>query len=230
MLLSEWKGANLCTVALAYPQFETIVPPQTSGAILAWEGVLQPFSGCHELGFILDDLRMDRSVRVKAGTLSHDVECIGIHRPIPFLDRLKPAEARFKIAVLAYPPKRHPQAFGKSPEITKQRFPFHHHINVDGSICPYSATETHLPWHGQTVPTFLDYVAIWAAKHYVWEKTGANESATWLGSVAPHTPSEVLRQVGRNDPCPCGSGKKFKQCHLPFYERHRVEIPMHFLR
>jgi len=22
------------------------------------------------------------------------------------------------------------------------------------------------------------------------------------------------RRVGRNDPCPCGSGKKFKKCHL----------------
>jgi preprotein translocase subunit SecA len=21
------------------------------------------------------------------------------------------------------------------------------------------------------------------------------------------------RQVGRNDPCPCGSGKKYKKCH-----------------
>jgi preprotein translocase subunit SecA len=21
------------------------------------------------------------------------------------------------------------------------------------------------------------------------------------------------RKVGRNEPCPCGSGKKFKQCH-----------------
>ncbi|MBK6329053.1 MAG: SEC-C domain-containing protein [Bacteroidetes bacterium] len=20
-------------------------------------------------------------------------------------------------------------------------------------------------------------------------------------------------KIGRNDPCPCGSGKKFKQCH-----------------
>lgn len=23
-------------------------------------------------------------------------------------------------------------------------------------------------------------------------------------------------KVGRNDPCPCGSGKKFKKCHLGF--------------
>ncbi|MBP9643859.1 MAG: SEC-C domain-containing protein, partial [Budvicia sp.] len=21
------------------------------------------------------------------------------------------------------------------------------------------------------------------------------------------------RKIGRNDPCPCGSGKKYKQCH-----------------
>jgi uncharacterized protein YecA (UPF0149 family) len=23
----------------------------------------------------------------------------------------------------------------------------------------------------------------------------------------------ALKDVGRNDPCPCGSGKKFKKCH-----------------
>jgi preprotein translocase subunit SecA len=26
-------------------------------------------------------------------------------------------------------------------------------------------------------------------------------------------PIRVEKKVGRNDPCPCGSGKKFKQCH-----------------
>ena len=32
--------------------------------------------------------------------------------------------------------------------------------------------------------------------------------------VAPHTPFvRDERKVGRNEPCPCGSGKKFKQCH-----------------
>lgn len=32
-------------------------------------------------------------------------------------------------------------------------------------------------------------------------------------------PSQVVRQqakVGRNDPCPCGSGRKAKQCHPEF--------------
>ena len=27
------------------------------------------------------------------------------------------------------------------------------------------------------------------------------------------TEEEIGMKVGRNDPCPCGSGKKFKQCH-----------------
>ena len=23
-----------------------------------------------------------------------------------------------------------------------------------------------------------------------------------------------MNKIGRNDPCPCGSGKKYKKCHL----------------
>ena len=34
---------------------------------------------------------------------------------------------------------------------------------------------------------------------------------------APQAPSQPIRRdmpkVGRNEPCPCGSGKKFKACH-----------------
>lgn len=32
-----------------------------------------------------------------------------------------------------------------------------------------------------------------------------------------------MAKVGRNDPCPCGSGKKYKQCHLPIEEAQRAE-------
>lgn len=30
---------------------------------------------------------------------------------------------------------------------------------------------------------------------------------------ARQEPIKVGPKVGRNDPCPCGSGKKFKHCH-----------------
>jgi preprotein translocase subunit SecA len=28
-----------------------------------------------------------------------------------------------------------------------------------------------------------------------------------------HTQASNAGKVGRNDPCPCGSGKKYKKCH-----------------
>nr|WP_245444572.1 SEC-C metal-binding domain-containing protein [Microvirga sp. KLBC 81] len=31
-------------------------------------------------------------------------------------------------------------------------------------------------------------------------------------SCQPVTPKPTFGKVGRNDPCPCGSGKKYKKC------------------
>ncbi|MGD8494653.1 MAG: preprotein translocase subunit SecA [Gemmatimonadales bacterium] len=40
------------------------------------------------------------------------------------------------------------------------------------------------------------------------------ESAGAVGTVTePGGPGSEFEDVGRNDPCPCGSGKKFKKCH-----------------
>ncbi len=35
----------------------------------------------------------------------------------------------------------------------------------------------------------------------------------------------IVRKVNRNDPCPCGSGKKYKKCCLPHHEEARKAIP-----
>lgn len=42
------------------------------------------------------------------------------------------------------------------------------------------------------------------------------KDGVWLydeGEIVPETIVRAAPKVGRNDPCPCGSGKKFKQCH-----------------
>lgn len=31
--------------------------------------------------------------------------------------------------------------------------------------------------------------------------------------AAPKKPVHMTAEPGRNDPCPCGSGKKYKKCH-----------------
>ena len=51
--------------------------------------------------------------------------------------------------------------------------------------------------------------------------TSKSEVSSGSGTSAPEAPREpqhvqpirVEKRVGRNDPCPCGSGKKFKSCH-----------------
>lgn len=45
------------------------------------------------------------------------------------------------------------------------------------------------------------------------EERGASAGAKAGNSPAPALrPKIPARHVGRNDPCPCGSGKKFKKC------------------
>jgi len=71
--------------------------------------------------------------------------------------------------------------------------------------------------------TFLEQNAVAASafelKHALEETAGEFEETVRTGSSAHHPPAPRVRpfvhkasKVGRNDPCPCGSGRKFKQC------------------
>jgi len=56
-------------------------------------------------------------------------------------------------------------------------------------------------------------------QHTEYEATEAEELAgadTEVATAPEPKPQPFVRQggkIGRNDPCPCGSGKKYKQCH-----------------
>lgn len=39
-----------------------------------------------------------------------------------------------------------------------------------------------------------------------------SEYVGWKGRIMRVAPVVSLPKVGRNDPCPCGSGRKFKKC------------------
>ena len=41
-----------------------------------------------------------------------------------------------------------------------------------------------------------------------------NDGDEGLGDFPTGTFTNPFQQIGRNDPCPCGSGKKFKKCCL----------------
>ena len=54
-----------------------------------------------------------------------------------------------------------------------------------------------------------------AARRFSMNFTGPNQGAAAAGEEAGRVKTVVRSQpkVGRNDPCPCGSGKKYKKCH-----------------
>ena len=43
--------------------------------------------------------------------------------------------------------------------------------------------------------------------------THPNEDGSVSQEADPATVADEVPRVGRNDPCPCGSGQKYKQCH-----------------
>ena len=45
-----------------------------------------------------------------------------------------------------------------------------------------------------------------------------------LSRLFRHPPPESAKQLNRNDPCWCGSGKKYKKCH---YEDDRKYFSQH---
>jgi preprotein translocase subunit SecA len=54
-----------------------------------------------------------------------------------------------------------------------------------------------------------------AIREYQRRKRREQQEMRMVGAGAAEKPQQVIRRekVGRNDPCPCGSGKKYKKCH-----------------
>ena len=52
-----------------------------------------------------------------------------------------------------------------------------------------------------------------AAMQFRHEQAQAQTAAQLQHEMATKNPSGAAIKVGRNEPCPCGSGKKYKQCH-----------------
>ena len=46
-----------------------------------------------------------------------------------------------------------------------------------------------------------------------YEHEGYDEAQDFAAAATAASPASDYPKVGRNDPCPCGSGKKYKQCH-----------------
>ena len=76
----------------------------------------------------------------------------------------------------------------------------------------------HIPGHTKGKAIFKDFRKLIGEKALNIDTTDEFDN---LGTLHPATgreqqkrePIRAEKTVGRNDPCPCGSGKKYKNCH-----------------
>ena len=61
------------------------------------------------------------------------------------------------------------------------------------------------PAHRTTTPYGMPY-----SPHYLRTSRAQAQGGQAMKDPAP---AGAPREIGRNDPCPCGSGKKYRKCH-----------------
>jgi len=86
-------------------------------------------------------------------------------------------------------------------------------LPADGNGQPYreAPVQREVPIHTRAPQTTIDQLEKEFAKKKQRELEAAQRAGG--GSDSQPTPRRTGDKVGRNDPCPCGSGKKYKKCH-----------------
>jgi hypothetical protein len=157
---------------------------------------------------------------------------------------------RTRLEVLVQLARNHP--FGEPRAYdTSGRFPRvpDRHLMPDGRCCLWLPPESQWdPNDPERLPKYLDQVALFFERQLICDVTGEwpgperghgtagymefvgeilNGDDTLVQAIAP-----VLggQNIGRNTPCPCGSGVKYKRCHLEIVTRIEGTVGLDRLR
>ncbi|APZ93313.1 SEC-C metal-binding domain-containing protein [Fuerstiella marisgermanici] len=105
------------------------------------------------------------------------------------------------------------------------------HIEGDWRLCLFVPGESGIEFaDASSLNDLFAVIQTFLFKQHIFQKRLAKsfltgEGAKWLGEDRSHGEEgirEAIRAkggVGRNESCPCGSGKKYKHCHLRKFQR-----------
>ncbi len=206
-MLSELRQEKIESMRRAYPSLR-VVSSEDIGSLI-WEGWLQALRSTDELDALLDDLDNDRPVDIERGDLyelRHDRECQIVHAEHRLKSKINEPIRLFRVRVEDFGDSRVPQARVLEPPIPKNER--RHNIGADG-ICGFAPWEH--PWNPDVsqIVDFVDHsLLIWLFKQTVY-----SQSKHWLGSETPHSTEFLLKTIKPTEPCYCGSGKNYADCH-----------------
>jgi hypothetical protein len=199
----------------------------------SWVGAIRPFALLADADVltVVDDLAAGETVLVRSGSLLHDPSCRREHRRPTYAELLRGARAvSFSIRMIVWPPPAHPKAVAIYPEISSAVFKNQPHLfrpepyvgmpevrsPMPDAICTYRPGDGEWSWPTRDLVDFLDFVAIYLAKHAVWVRTGGDDGGLWIGPQASHAARDLVRELNPDGECRCGSGTRYRDCHLQF--------------
>jgi hypothetical protein len=207
--------ASRAAMAAVYPHFEFAYRLAYSRAgdpyqVGVWRGTLSPFGNDHLE--VLADLDRDRCVLVSTnGRLKHDVGCRDSHSNINTWAGSVLKGTEFEVSVHYSGGIAHPEARVMKPRLAPGSAG---HLNGDGTICAYLASDDAWRADRDTVAKFLDHVAIWTAKRIVWDAAGYWPGTAYDPDIdVVRTAQWHLETLKPGMQCPCRSGLSYDRCH-----------------
>lgn len=214
----DWWTKGEPDQELWFPTSEWRKPDDAECAVRRLELVMTPTPPPEEFHLVIADLGRDETNLVQLepdGRIRHHPRCPGRHTLQD--ERLRalilPDRAFLLEAILHLPPQ-HPRVRVLEPLISQRTYPGHPHFYDLEVICPLFPPEKTWSWDTHNLADYLVHVAVWLLKSQVWIATHeATGQGIWIGPDVPHDAATLLRLVAPGDPCHCGSGRKYKQCH-----------------
>jgi hypothetical protein len=210
-----------------YPQFALTTRSTPAGTVAVWRGSVQPIQTTEFLNELLDDIANEQRVYVfPGGEVQHDPYCIvGKHVVHDWMNRVTNPFVEYTLEVQYTGGSEHPKCYVVSPLLHRQKW---RHTFDDGlpypRMCPYRPSDGIWLWQDHTVVDYMDHAVTWLIKWTVWD-----QADVWIGSEVPHDSQFLLRTTGPNQECWCGSGKKYKKCHMRQDETKPAQPPWSFL-
>lgn len=204
---SSRLGVSVRAMRDYFPDFSLSLRATEREREAVWKGRVQPIQMTEQLAELLDDIHCERPVWVRAGgEVRHHPDCALGHTRYDWFDNVGDPFVSFDLEVRYGGGRRHPKVFVRSPVL-----PLHkaRHLFSDGSICPYAPWENVWLWARDTVVDYMGHAVVWLIKWIVWDQAGV-----WIGPEMSHAPGFLVKAIERNQQCWCGSGLKYKKCHL----------------
>jgi len=189
-----------------YPAFPVSFIETGEGRLAVWTGRVQPIRTTDGLEDLLDDIHNERPYYIlPGGEVLHHNECTATHTDHGWAKGLPNPHAVYELEARYGGGRRHPKVYVRDPTLPEGK---RKHMFGDDSICPYAPWRQIWLWEEHTVVDYMGHALGWLIKWTVWDQIDV-----WIGPEVDHDARFLLRSIGPNKPCWCGSGRKYKKCH-----------------